>query len=187
MSVAVLGPPGVTCSQNLLLPRALFQLTCTVTPIPSHVGGTALTALPRNAVHIREALLLTGVLGVFTEVAEGVVITLAAGHLKWVADHWAARIKVPGCFTTDPSGLRTHGPCVLVLVLPTSTEHFLDQALGLHISARRHTVLQPICLPGPLFPPTPVPGPCPRFSASLLSHHISLPKILFRVRQGLNK
>lgn len=71
---------------------ALFWLTCTVTPIPSQVWGAGLTALPTNACHIREACLLTEVRGEIAVGAKGVLVTLAASHLEWVADHWAARM-----------------------------------------------------------------------------------------------
>lgn len=53
-----------------------------MTPISSHVWRAGLTALPRNAVHIREAWLSAEVLRVFTQAAEGVPIALAAGHLN---------------------------------------------------------------------------------------------------------
>lgn len=78
----VLGPRDVTCPQNLLLPRPCPQLTCTVTSIPSQVRGAGLTALPGNALHTREALLFTGVLGAVAVAACGVPVTLAVGHLE---------------------------------------------------------------------------------------------------------
>lgn len=90
MFMAVLDPPGVTCPQNLFLAGPCSQLTCTMTAIPSEVRGASLAALPRNTFHVREALLLTVVLGVFTELTEGVLVTLAAGHLEWGACYWAA-------------------------------------------------------------------------------------------------
>lgn len=108
--MAVLGLPRVTSFQNLLLPGPCFQLTCAVTPVASQAGGTGLAAYPRNAVHIREALFLTGILGAFTVVAEGVLITPAAGHLKWVAGHWAVGSLTIRCSNIDPSALGTRGP-----------------------------------------------------------------------------
>ena len=76
-----LGPQGVNCAQALLLPGPCSRLTCTMTPIPSQVLGAGLAALPRNALYIQEAWLLTGVPGAFAVGAKAVPITLAAGHL----------------------------------------------------------------------------------------------------------
>lgn len=61
--------------------------------ISSHIWRAGLTALPRNAVHIREAWLNTGVLKVFTKAAKGVLITLAAGHLNNSRDAGVHKLK----------------------------------------------------------------------------------------------
>lgn len=79
--VAVIHRAGLVLTEFRVFQR------CTVKPISSQVQGACLTALPRNALHIWEALLLTGVLGAFTVLAKGVPIALTVGHLKWVADH----------------------------------------------------------------------------------------------------
>lgn len=62
-----------------------------MTSIPSKVRGAGFAALSGNALHIREALLVTGVLGVVAVAAEGIPIALAIRCLEWVAHHWAAK------------------------------------------------------------------------------------------------
>lgn len=66
--------------------------SCTMTPIPSQVLGAGLAALPRNALYIREAWLLTGVPGAFAVGAKAVPITLAAGHLQGGIAHPAGLV-----------------------------------------------------------------------------------------------
>lgn len=86
-----LGPPGINRPPSLLLSGPCPQLTGTVTPIPSQVWGAGPAALPRKALHIPEARLITGVLGAFTVAAKVVPVTLAVGCLEWVADYRVAR------------------------------------------------------------------------------------------------
>lgn len=84
--VAVIHRAGLVLTEFRVFQR------CTVTPISSQVQGACLTALTRNALHIREALLLTRVLGVFAVLAKGVPITLTVGHLQGGIAHPAGLV-----------------------------------------------------------------------------------------------
>lgn len=107
-------PGPLTNHLDLLLPGPCPTLTCTMTSISSCVWRAGLTALPRNAVHVREAWLITRVLGAFTQAAKGVPITLAAGHLN---DSRAAGVHKLKTTCPDTSVMRS--PAVSVPPAPS--------------------------------------------------------------------